>query len=346
MGILYEQIRRRGFRRLQEICKEGTEETLHVEFKTLADHSSGDLTRDDRKTLAKALCGLANAEGGTLLIGIQSKNVGGVDTAHVLKPISNIRRVRNRLVSALPDFLSPQLVGITEHVVMDSGDPAGRGYIIVAVPPSDLRPHMSIPDHRYFRRGSQGTRVLEHAEVREMMLAVREAKLTLVHRMRRGISTGDHHYSFNLIFSLLNVGAIPAVAPYIRVERASALSMEGPAGSGFTRRQLPSGGWGVYGSRDVLVHVEDTVDVAYIKTGLRLLRFEIGGSAREVVDKIIEAERLADFKVAPFDLLREQGRPDQIIDISIALGAENVPVQRIDFNLGKLAMLRVMAEQL
>ena len=38
---------------------------------------------------------------------------------------------------------------------------------------------MSIPEHRYFRRGRDGTRVLEHAEVRELFFVAREAGLAL-----------------------------------------------------------------------------------------------------------------------------------------------------------------------
>jgi predicted HTH transcriptional regulator len=163
METPFKYIRRRGLEALEELLAEREEETLHLEFKTLADHSSGTLTRDDRRTLAKAVCGLANAEGGTLIIRVESQNVEGIDVATGLRPISHVRRVRNRLVSALADFLSPQHQRISELVIVDPAHADAGGYIILHVAESDRRPHMSVPDHRYYRRGSQGTRTLEHA---------------------------------------------------------------------------------------------------------------------------------------------------------------------------------------
>src|SRR5215213_4198844 len=40
-------------------------------------------------------------------------------------------------------------------------------------------PHMAISEQRYFRRGSQGTAVMLHGEVRDLMMAPREGALEL-----------------------------------------------------------------------------------------------------------------------------------------------------------------------
>jgi hypothetical protein len=345
METLFDQLGRRGLAVLEELRDNGEEETLHLEFKTLADHSSGTLTKEDRRVLAKAICGFANAEGGTLIIGVSSRNVDAVDVADELKPIAHARRVRNRFISALSEFLSPQHVGISEMVILDPAHPDAGGYIVVNVPESDRRPHMSVPEHRYFRRGTTGTRVLEHAEVREMMLAVREASLQLSHRMKAEASTGDLYFSFKLVLSVSNTGRVPAVAPYIKVTGALVVPMEGPAGIGFSRRQLPQGGWGVYASRDVLVHVEDIVDVAHIKTGLHIRLIIPGHDAKTTAAKIMETKNADVFTVAPFGQLRA-GSPDQLIEMTIAYGAENVPVQHTTLLLDKWAMFKAMTEHL
>ena len=144
METLFDQIRQRGLAVLQELRDDREEEGLRLEFKTLADHTSGTLTREDRRSLEKAICSFANAEGGTLLIGVSSKNVDGVDLADELKPLAHVRRVRNRLISAAADFLSPQLPEISEVVVLEPAHPAAGGYIAMSVPKSELRPHMSV----------------------------------------------------------------------------------------------------------------------------------------------------------------------------------------------------------
>jgi hypothetical protein len=89
------------------------------------------------------------------------------------QPIPNCSRLRGRVTSAIPELLSPQHSGITVDAINDDKDPSA-GYLIIYVPRSDFRPHMSMSEHRYFRRGSDGTRKLEHSEIRDLMLATRE----------------------------------------------------------------------------------------------------------------------------------------------------------------------------
>jgi predicted HTH transcriptional regulator len=155
-----------------ELIAANAEETLHLEFKTLSDSSGERLTKEDRRVLARAICGMANAEGGKIIIGIETKRVDNVDVAVAAKPIGNVERMRNLLVAAIPEMISPQHAGI---MVTRSG----RGFLVVDVPQSEVRPHYSNVHHQYFRRGSDGTRILEHAEIRELMFAIREAKAGL-----------------------------------------------------------------------------------------------------------------------------------------------------------------------
>ena|ERR1700730_12089111 len=137
--------------RLDAFIELQQEETLHLEFKTLASDST--LTRDDRKLIAKAICGLSNAEGGQLVIGIETKKIDGVDVAFRKKPLAGIGRLKRLVSSIMPEVLSPQNRGITVNTVIDDarGD---LGSLLIDVPSSQDRPHMSVPERRYFRRGS------------------------------------------------------------------------------------------------------------------------------------------------------------------------------------------------
>ena len=63
---------------IEAMINERREETLHLEFKTLSSASVSNLAKDDRKVLAKAICGFANADGGTLIVGIKTaRRMGG-----------------------------------------------------------------------------------------------------------------------------------------------------------------------------------------------------------------------------------------------------------------------------
>jgi len=63
--------------------------------------------------IAKAVCGLANAEGGIVIVGVETTRLNGVDTASGKRPVRNLARMQQLLTAAAPEILSPQLTGIT-----------------------------------------------------------------------------------------------------------------------------------------------------------------------------------------------------------------------------------------
>ena len=69
----------RGELAIDEIIRDRREESLHLEFKTLS--GSNGLNRDDRKMIAKAPSGFCNAEGGVLIVGVETAKVDGIDVA-------------------------------------------------------------------------------------------------------------------------------------------------------------------------------------------------------------------------------------------------------------------------
>jgi predicted HTH transcriptional regulator len=154
----FEELTVRTFDALNEMIDQRQEESLHLEFKTLSGHDVLNLTKDDRRLIAKSVCGFSNAEGGLLVLGVETSRIDGVDVATSLKPFKNFESLRNRVVSALPELLSPQNSKMAVLAIPDVTSSAG-GYIAIHVPPSDVRPHMSLSHHQYFRRGSDGTRV-------------------------------------------------------------------------------------------------------------------------------------------------------------------------------------------
>src|SRR5260370_12365487 len=186
---LADDLRENGGAVLEELLRTQAEETLHIEFKSLSDNSGEQIIKADRQIIARAICGMANAEGGTIVIGIRTKRPDNIDIASEKTPIGNCTRLRNLLVAAIPEILSPQHIKIEVFTVDDVED-ASRGVVIIQVPGSDDRPHMSNVHHQYFRRGSDGTRLLEHAEIRELMLGARHGVLDIRLHPRVGSRSG------------------------------------------------------------------------------------------------------------------------------------------------------------
>jgi hypothetical protein len=312
-----------------------TEETLHLEFKTLSDSSGEKITKEDRRVLARAICGMANAEGGTIIVGIETKRVENVDVAVASKLIKNSEKMRNLLVAAVPEMLSPQHPKVTVNEVSPDDDDAG--FVVINVPSSEARPHYSNVHHQYFRRGSDGTRVLEHGEIRELMLAVTEGSLEIDWIIRSGMSTGDLRFSLSVVLNLRNTGRIPVIAPYVRISQ----------GGGWQQTNLPNlhsrisaaGIAGIYAGRDVLVHVDDDIGITELSTGLDFRR--TGQQRIEAALKIVRADGSAHFAMTPLDYANSSSNAvfDKPISISGVYGAENVASKHFNLQIGKFDLL-------
>lgn len=322
----------RGEPAVTEMVTEGHEETLHLEFKTLS--SDATLNRDDRKMIAKAICGFANAEGGLLILGVETKKIDGVDTAFKKRPIKNLNRFRRRITAALPDMLSPQHNGVALAAIADREDET-QGFLLIDVPSSDDRPHMSIPDRRYFRRGSDGTRVLDHAEIRELMFATREGSVEMKCGIRTGGST-TQLYAIWLVLTLRNNGRVPVVAPYVRLKQQG---WKADPSLNVWPRTAADGTYGVYTSRDVLVHLNDEIGMAEFETGLDFR----GTGHHELKGAIATAKTIQHtYSMSPWEAMHREGRapgPDSPTEIEGFYGAENASVKDFQFKIGKADLL-------
>jgi Putative DNA-binding domain len=332
-----QQVLSRGMAAIHEIVAEREEETLHLEFKTLSAASSSNLAKDDRKVLAKAICGLANAEGGTLIVGLETQKEHGLDVASARKPVPNYTRLRNRIAAAVPEMLSPQHPWISVEAIVDDTDPSA-GYLIIDVRPSDRRPHMSLKEHQYFRRGSDGTRLLEHGEIRDLMFAAREGAMDIECHLRDGGSVPDLRFMLSLILTLKNVGGVPVRAPYLRIIHNQGWRVL--MSNGLRPRTLLDGSFGVYSGRDFIVHLDDEISLAELLTGLDFRRtglYEI----REAVSTIIKREEWNSFMMLPFSEMPQQAHAanDRPVAVAGIFGAENVAVKAFNFNIDKRVLL-------
>ena len=318
---------------IAEIISEKTEEALHLEFKTLADSSGERLTKDDRRAIAKAVCGMANAEGGSIVIGVETMRADNVDVAIAPKPIANVEKLRNLVQASLPEWLSPQHPGITVSAIHEDG----AGFLKIDVPSSDGRPHHSNVHHQYFRRGSDGTRVMEHLEIRELMFAVREGSLEIDWRIRPDQSGGnDLCCGLAVILVLRNTSRVPLIAPYIRFSDLSwsvAVANQGLV----SRRRSAVGTAGIYADRGVLVHIQDELEIAERLTGLDFRR--TGQQQLGAAVATVRREGAGAFAMAPsFHAMMQQAAltGDHEIEAAGLFGAENATAKQFCIQIKKM----------
>ncbi|MCB8822318.1 AlbA family DNA-binding domain-containing protein [Microvirga rosea] len=338
MSDLLDQILSGGETALRELVLD-QEESLHLEFKTLANMSGTHVTRDDRKLLAKALCGMANAEGGLVLVGIDTQKRDGLDFASDLRPFDDREAIRNRIVGLLPDLLSPQHVGIAVHSIPTDQGGSG-GFVAINIPPSDMRPHMSIQEHRYYRRGSDGTRMMEHGEVRDAMMAPREASLGFFLDARRGVSS-PLMYGATLVLGIRNVGRVPVRAPYMRFHgEAERLK---PADD-FQRRYRHDGAVGFYSPSSYVLHVEDEVIIAEFDTGLQLHAPNAANPA-SFLKHIVDTHNPGLFSIRHWEDMHHNRdtRVHRLFRADIRYGAENAAMRGEAVDLDLWTMFEMLA---
>jgi hypothetical protein len=344
-GIAQQIAERRGDAILEMVFL-GMEETLHLEFKTLSNETA--FVKDDRRLIEKAICGLANAEGGILIVGVETTRLDGVDVATGSRPIKELARFQRLLTAALLEMLSPQHTGIAIDGVLE-GPSSASGFLVVTVPTSDNRPHMGVKAKQYFRRGSDGTRTLDHSEVRELMLATREGRLQIDSQISHSSSTGDLRFGVSLFLILKNVGGVPVRAPYVRLRNSGGLWSIGTQtphlSSNLISRSAGETDQGIYGTRDVLVHVEDEFAIARRETGLD---FRLTGQTdiRSALGAIVRNGSFHSVSMMPFSDMQPLGVAaiDRPIQMAGFFGAENVPVKPFALEINKPALLRKFCE--
>jgi hypothetical protein len=340
-----DDFRLRGGDAIVDLPNERREETLHLEFKTLSDQSSGLLSKDDRRMLAKAICGFSNSDGGILLIGIKTARVDGLDAAVELKPVHQLGTIRNRIASALPEMLSPQHTGIVIYSIPQTDDPSS-GFIAIHIPRSDLRPHMSIVHHQYFRRGSDGTRVLDHLEVRDLMMAQQQGAVGLKHFFRSNMSSGDLKFDVDLVLLLENKGRVPVRAPFLRSSSREVIAEE-PNMLGrpvlFSARFNSSGGVGLYSSADTILHVGDEIPIGKIRTGIDFRVLKETDITR-AIERIRSTKDQDLFYIRQWQASLGSTNFDHLIDVAVSLGAENVPMTEERIAYDKWQMFEKLSE--
>ncbi|WP_316205388.1 ATP-binding protein [Bradyrhizobium sp. SZCCHNS3004] len=335
-----ERIKSEGPAYFDDLVSRREEETLHLEFKTLS-CAGGELKRDDKKVIAKAIAGLANAEGGVLLIGIATVRVDGMDAASEKRTVMQLSRTTNLVRASIPEMLSPQHHRIDVFPIEEISKP-DEGFIVVVVPASLERPHYSNVHHQYFRRGSDRTRVMEHSEVRELMFASREGNLELVGRVLPGMPiVSPGHVSLGVRYELVlrNLGQVPARAAYVRIAREGWTNH-----ASIAIRPSANGHIGYYTTRDELIHVQDERHFAWIDTGLDFRRtgaLDLPGAIR-----IVRKEGWDTLRMLPLNQMSSlvTSSHDRPIHVSGLYGAENAPAKEFDLTVDKKELLRLFCE--
>ncbi len=224
--------------------------------------------RDDdaQKMLAKAACGLSNADGGVLVIGMkaESKPKDEPDVVTSAAPVDDTSLIKSRVLGLIGNILEPGVVGIEVRELQDEAN-GKSGFVIVYIPKAEGSPHRSRKDWKFYQRIGSSTLPMDYWQIEAMFGRRPQPKLELHVEAQEMIPSYGYHNRpvRRILFGLRNDGAGSGTFPGVRFKSVPSISadntgLDGDSGLGLPRRaSLPD--WIAFrGGIDDLIYPGET----------------------------------------------------------------------------------------
>ncbi len=169
---LFGRFRDGGASRMREAVEVGESESFLLDFKTNRDkggRSSGEVTKETRAVLAKALSAFANSGGGVLVWGIEDRE----ERAASLVPIPDVATFVAGLDRDTASLASPPVDGVEHAAILDPELTGGAGYAATFIPDGRVKPHRSEASgqYTYYLRSGGTSVVMPDSAVRAFVTA-------------------------------------------------------------------------------------------------------------------------------------------------------------------------------
>lgn len=123
---------------------------------------------DAQKMLAKAACGLTNADGGVVLVGMKARSASKdePDLISSAAPVADTSAVRSRILALIGQLVEPPIQGV---LVLEVPEATGSksGFVVAYVPASEGPPRRSRKDWKFYQRIGSGTFPMEYFQIEE-----------------------------------------------------------------------------------------------------------------------------------------------------------------------------------
>lgn len=181
---------------------------------------------DAQKVFAKAACGLTNAEGGVIVVGMSARSTckDEPDLVESSAPVVDTSAVKSRILDLVGQLIEPGIEGVHAAEV---NEPAGTksGFVVVHIPLSEGSPRRSRKDWKFYQRIGSGTFPMEYFQIEERFGKRPPPKLELYFEVAQvGLRPfAPQEVARHFVLGLRNVGAGIAKFPSIRYRRATNL---------------------------------------------------------------------------------------------------------------------------
>lgn len=184
------------------------EEGFNLDFKRM--DVSGEPSESDKKNLRESISGFANAAGGIILWGVESKSTdkkGDRSRFQKLVPVEDGERAAVRFHELTGVATQPPVSGVLHRSIRVDG-----GFVVKSlVPASDGGPHRTNEmNGQYFRRDADAFRAMQHHEIADMFGRRSRPKLDLVRSPISPVGARSSNYNLGttiqFVVSIRNEG--------------------------------------------------------------------------------------------------------------------------------------------
>jgi hypothetical protein len=127
-------------------------------------------TKDDdaQKMLAKAACGMTNADGGVLVVGMkaESRPKDEPDVVTSKAPVQDTSQVASRILGLISNLVEPGIIGIEVREIPETAG-SKSGYVIVYIPKSEGSPRRSRKTREFYVRVGSATIPMEYWQIED-----------------------------------------------------------------------------------------------------------------------------------------------------------------------------------
>lgn len=327
----------------ESLCVNAVAEGLRLEFKEKEDPSTATLSRGDKKQIAEPVSSFANSDGGTIIFGVKTEKRSGSDVAVNLRPIADIEQFASNFRMVCSLNVSPPVPHTEVRAI--ACENTGQGFIVCEVSRSDKRPHMSTAPgvHSYFRRSFEGNVPMTPSEVRDQILAVRDAILEPVVPAPAGGSFSMNHdwvsARVSFVFYLRNVGQALCRIPFLRVKSSCKLHSHQATYDRVLRA------WKTEFPYGTLIHVEDQLRCLSLAfhacVRFDILRALFKTEAMDLTESVMIFPGSDNYHTTTVtDKVSLSG-----IDFELRFGAENAPATTAEISFSRRQLAKAILSQ-
>lgn len=212
---IYRRIVEGGVEAIHGFVRDRESESLFLDFKRSRDGGvNGRLHDHDRNSLAKAISGFGNSEGGVIVWGVECSKKGKGDVASELIPIDDVKLFISLIEGAVSGCTLPPCSRIENIVVINDGE--NRGFVVTYVPKSNDAPHQVVGDNRYYMRAGSSFSPVPHGVLAGMFGRRPQSNVSVHFSLGNQVSSGNY-FQFSMTVSAYNDGPGIAYDPFFLV---------------------------------------------------------------------------------------------------------------------------------